>query len=58
MKSAAVCVLFLGILSFIHPITDRIMQSTVDDYNPHSFAFSVQDFGSVPMNIYEAGKEF
>ena len=58
MKSVAVYVLFLDILSFIHPITGRIMQSTVDEYNPLCFAFSVQDFGSVPINIYEAGKEF
>lgn len=58
MKSIAICVLFLNVLSFIHPITDRIMQSTVDDCNPLCFAFSVQDFGSVPINIYEAGKQF
>lgn len=58
MKSVAVYGLFLDILYFIHPIADRIMQSTVDEYNPLCFAFSVQHFGSIPINTYEAGKEF
>ena len=50
--------MYLGIVSFTHPIADRITQSTADDYSAHRFACSVQDFGSVPINFYEAGKEF